>query len=249
LPKEIWTADQALAEYRQGRKTLIYVRQTGDRDIQPRLQECLSARGLRVGILRPSLAPQKRATWIKRHASEFDVLLTNARLVEMGLNLTMFSTGIFFEVEWSLYCLWQAMRRLYRPGAPKPVKLYFPVYVGTLEEAALDLIGAKMMAAQVFYGDAVQGALVEEGDEGNLLNDIVRRAMGELQVGRAEGIFSMSAGADVIDALPESPTAISSPQAVTLADLWARRREMRRATAKSQRRSSTDDSITQMKLF
>ena len=102
----------------------------------------------------------------------------------LTLHLTMFSTAIFFEVEFSLYVIWQAMRRLYRPGAPKPVKLYFPVYTGTLSEAALDLIGAKMMAAQVFYGDEVGGALVDEGDEGNLLNDLVRKAMGALQVGR-----------------------------------------------------------------
>jgi len=85
------------------------------------------------------------------------------------------------------------MRRLYRPGAPKPVKLCFPVYTGTLAEAALDLIGQKMMAAQVFYGDdaAAGGALVDEGDDGDLLNDIVRKALGKLDVGRAEGIFAL----------------------------------------------------------
>lgn len=248
LPKETWTAEQALAEYRQGRKTLIYVRQTGGRDVQPRLQECLTARGLRVGILRPSLAPEKRATWIKRHVNEFDVLLTNARLVETGLNLTMFSTGIFFELEWSLYCLWQAMRRLYRPGAPRPVKLYFPVYTGTLEEAALDLVGAKMMAAQVFYGDAVQGALVEEGDEGNLLNDIVRRAMGELQVGRAEGIFSVTTEPDTMETSFESPMVITNPEVVTLADLWARRHELRTARA-HQRKLTAEGPVNQMTLF
>lgn len=41
-------------------------------------------------------------------------------------------TAIFYETEWSLYVLWQAMRRVYRPGAPLPVELYFPVYAGTM---------------------------------------------------------------------------------------------------------------------
>jgi hypothetical protein len=132
LPKEEWTARTCLAELQLGRKTLVYVRQAGERDIQERLAECLKTRGLRVGILRPSLAPEKRGPWIKKHVSEFDVLLTNARLVEVGLNLTMFSTAIFFEMEWSLYVTWQAMRRLYRPGATRSVKLYFPVYRNTL---------------------------------------------------------------------------------------------------------------------
>lgn len=227
LPKEQWTAEQCLAELRAGRKTLVYVRQTGERDIQPRLQECLQAHGLRVGILKPSLAPAKRATWLKQHSHEWDVLLTNARLVQVGLNLVMFSTAIFFELEWSLAVIWQAMRRLYRPGAPKPVKVYFPVYENTLEEKALNLLGAKMLAAMAFYGDEATGALVDEGD-GGLMEDLRRMVMGEmrgLNVGRAEGVFTQG-GALVSDSPMGSPT-VPSPQLVlpapaTLAEQAAR---------------------------
>ena len=43
LPKEQWTAHQCLLERDQGFKTLIGVRQTGERDIQPRLVEALEA--------------------------------------------------------------------------------------------------------------------------------------------------------------------------------------------------------------
>ncbi|HNT24194.1 MAG TPA: helicase-related protein [Anaerolineales bacterium] len=221
LPKETWLADTCQAERLMGRKTLVFVRQTGERDIQERLKACLEARGLRVGILRPTLAPARRATWIKQHASQFDVLLSNARLVQVGLNLTTFSTAVFFELEWSLYVVWQAMRRLYRPGAPKPVKLYFPVYEDTLEESALDLIGAKMTAAMMFYGDEVGGALTE-GDEGDLLNDIVRAALGKLNVGRSEGMFSV--GSTSSDSAYGSPTAIS-PLLVSWAQ-WAVERNL-----------------------
>jgi hypothetical protein len=248
LPKEEWTARTCLAELQLGRKTLVYVRQTGERDIQERLAECLKARGLRVGVLRPSLAPEKRAPWIKKHVSEFDVLLTNARLVEVGLNRTMFSTAVFAEMEWSLYTTWQAMRRLYQPGAPKPVKLYFPVYRGTLEESALDLIGAKMLAAQTFYGDEVGGALVDENDDGNLLNDIVRKAMGELQVGRTEGIFSLGNDMLVTDSPLGSPTAIS-PRVLTFAELVARRRELVLSTRRVKRLLSPNASQAQPSLF
>jgi len=220
LPKEDWLATTARNEMVQGRKTLVYVRQTGTRDIQPRLQAVLEARGLRVGILRPSLAPVKRATWIKQNAPKFDVLLTNARLVEVGLNLTMFATAIFYELEWSLYTLWQAMRRLYRPGAPLPVKLYFPVYTGTMEEKVIDLMGAKMMAAQAFYGDEVGGALVEDGDTGDLLEDLVRSAMGDLKIGRAEGLFSLGNDLLVTESPMGSPTAVS-PRMKTMSEMLA----------------------------
>ncbi len=224
-PKEKWAAHQCVNERDQGRKTLLYVRQTGERDIQPRIAQALKTSGLRVGILRPSLAPARRAPWIKAHAHEFDVLLTNARLVEVGLNLTMFSTAIVYETEWSLYTLWQSMRRLYRPGAPLPVKLYFPVYADTQEESALDLLGHKMLAAQVFYGDEVGGALVDELDDGDLLNDLVRKALGKLNVGRAEGIFSIGNLPATTPSPIGSPTIIS-PVLKTFAELAATRERL-----------------------
>jgi hypothetical protein len=209
----------------EDRKTLIFVRQTGERDIQPRLALALQAVGLRVGVLRPSLAPRLRGAWLKNHAAEFDVLLSNARLIEVGLNLTMFNTEIFVESEYSLYVLWQALRRLYRPGAPKKVKAFFSVYSGTQEESLIDLMGHKMLSAQTFYGDDVGGALVEEVDDGDLLGDLVRKALGQLQIGRAEGLFTLGNQPSVTQSPLGSLTAVS-PTLHTLAELMARRNEL-----------------------
>lgn len=247
LPKEEWLAKTCQTQQVQGRRTLVYVRQTGERDIQPRLVEILRAHGLRPTILKPSLAPARRASWIKQNAEKMDVLITNSRLVEVGLNLTTFSTGIFFEAEWSLYILWQALRRLYRPGAPRPVEMYFPVYEGTLEEGALDLLGAKMKAAQIFYGDEVGGALIEDEDESDLLHSLLRRALGDVAVGRADGLFA-PANAQVNDmAVTDSPigslTALS-PRLVTMMDLWTQKQSiLRRAKRK------TGPTQNQMTLF
>lgn len=138
------------------------------------------------------------------------------------------------------------MRRLYRPGAPKPVELYFPVYKGTLAEAALDLIGQKMMAAQVFYGDEVGGALVDDGDDGDLLNDIVRKALGQLNVGRAEGVFALGNNQLATESPMGSPTAVS-PRLVTLAELFARREELRAERRRAKKEIET--AINQMSLF
>jgi hypothetical protein len=92
--------------------------------------EVLQEHGLRVDVLSPSVSPRGRVGWIQKHASHLDVLLTNARLVKVGPNLRMFSTAIFYEIEWSLAILWQTMRRVYRPGAPLPVRVIFPAYAG-----------------------------------------------------------------------------------------------------------------------
>ncbi|MBU0510794.1 MAG: hypothetical protein KJ638_03715 [Chloroflexi bacterium] len=95
-PKDLWLAERCMAERREGRKTLVFVRQTGKRDVQPHLVEILEAQGLRVGVLKPSVAPRRRVAWIRKHAPQFDVLLTNARLVKVGLNLRMFSTAVYY---------------------------------------------------------------------------------------------------------------------------------------------------------
>jgi hypothetical protein len=246
LPKEAWLTETCRSEHQRGRKTLVYVRQTGERDIQPRLAEMLRAHGLRAAILRPSLAPAKRATWIKQNANKLDVLITNSRLVEVGLNLTTFNTGIFYETEWSLYILWQALRRLYRPGALFPVQMYFPVYEGTLEEGAINLLGAKMKAAQIFYGDEVGGALIEDEDEGDILHGLLRQALGEIEVGRAEGLFANSDDQLVSDSPIGSLTALS-PRLVTLMDLWAQRQSIIRPSKRRTPRQGSPES--QMTMF
>jgi len=166
--------------------------------------------------LRPWLVQATRGTWLKYQAKNFDVLITNVRLVEMGLNLTMFSTAIFGELEWSLYVIWQAMRRLWRPGAPKPVKVLFPVYEGTLEEQMINLIGAKMRAASLFYGDEVGSALVEEEDEASLLQDLVRTALSDAPVGRAETIFGKTSAENFMSESPMGSLVAPSPTLMSL---------------------------------
>ncbi|MBU1661453.1 MAG: hypothetical protein KKD28_08260, partial [Chloroflexi bacterium] len=101
-----------------------------------------------------------------------------------------FSTAIFYEIEWSLAILWQAMRRVYRPGSPLPVRILFPVYEGTLEEHALNLIGQKMKAATLFYGDEVASALTEE-DESDFLTDLVRSVLKGERIEKIDSIFAV----------------------------------------------------------
>jgi len=74
----------------------------------------------------------------------------------------------------------------------------------------------------------------------------VRKALGDLQVGRAEGIFSLGNDQLVTDSPMGSPTAIS-PQLVTLADLMARRRELIRSSRPKTAMTRRPDN--QMSLF
>jgi SNF2 family DNA or RNA helicase len=154
---------------------LVYVRQTGTRDIQERIEAVLKKAGLRTITLYSSVDPRRREAWIEKHA-DADVLITNPQLVQTGLDLIGFSSVVFAEVEYSLYTLWQALRRVWRLGQTKPVKAVFAVYRGTMEAQALALMGRKMRAAQLLYGDNVGGAIVPV-EEGDFITELAREVL------------------------------------------------------------------------
>ncbi|MEE8389350.1 MAG: helicase-related protein [Anaerolineae bacterium] len=131
------------AELTAGRKTIVYLRQTGTRDIRQRLVEVLTKAGIPgVVVLKASIPPTKREKWLDDHPA--NVLITNPKLVETGLDLVQYSTGVFYEVHYSLYVLWQACRRIWRLGQTRPVKVFYLSYEKTLEEKAYTLIGQKI---------------------------------------------------------------------------------------------------------
>jgi hypothetical protein len=189
LPKENWLADFCKIEKQLGRKVLIYVRQTGTRDIQDRVQMPLLANGLRVSILGSNVDPRKREEWIAKRANTIDALICNPRLVETGLDLIQFSTVVFFEIEYSLYTLWQSVRRVWRLGQTQPVKAIFSVYNSAMEATALALMGRKMKAAQLVYGDEVGGAIVPE-DEGDFLTQLARDVLDGAKLSDLQTLFA-----------------------------------------------------------
>jgi 16S rRNA G966 N2-methylase RsmD len=189
LPKEAWLVDFVSAEREQGRKTLIYLRQTGTRDIQYRLEKILKDAGARALVLTSGVEARKREAWIAGKVFGIDALIVNPRLVETGLDLIAFSNVVFFEIEFSLYTLWQALRRVWRPGQTQKVKAVFAIYNNTMEARALSLMGRKMKAGQTLYGDEVSGAIVPE-DEGDLLLKLAREALNKADIPDLQSLFA-----------------------------------------------------------
>ena len=173
LPKEEWLVNTVKAELAAGRRVVIYARQTGTRDIRARLVQVLEQGGIEsVAVLNPNISPRKREAWLGKQKAR--VLITNPKLVETGLDLVQYSTVVFYEVEYSLYTLWQACRRVWRLGQTKPVRVYYLAYKGTLEDKAYALIGQKIKAAQLLYGDEVASALVEDPGDASLVMALVQ---------------------------------------------------------------------------
>ena len=247
LPKEEWLVETVRKEIADDHRVVVYVRQTGTRDIRQRIKLILEQAGIsNVVILNENISPRKREKWLQGHSGK--VLITNPRLVETGLDLVQYSTVIFYEITYSLYTLWQAMRRVWRLGQTKPVKIYYAVYADTLEEKALALIGQKMGAAQLLYGEDVTGTLVPE-QEGSLVFELIKTIKEHQQMDAPTSGFFAPAIGDVVKTVTSpigSPTVQSqqlsleawlAARGLTLSDVLARRRRGKKQVVTEQQMS------------
>ncbi len=251
LPKERWLADFARAEHEQGRKVLVYVRQTASRDIQPRLEQVLTDAGLRARVLPASLSPSKREAWIEKHVHDLDALIVNPRKVETGLDLVAFSTAVFYEPDYSLYTLWQAMRRVWRLGQTQPVKVVYAVYEDSMEEAALALMGEKLKAAMLLYGDNANSAISENVGDGDFLGELAKRVLaGEnLSAGGLSGLLKPDTRTSTKPWGSPTQTTPPVPKAPTWDELVRRLRRTNGNGRKNGRRRKQVAAPAQLSLF
>lgn len=167
-PKERALVDLCLSEAAQGRRVFVYLVYTDARDVSARLEQILREAGLRVAVLRESVRPAVREEWIARQVvSGVQVLVGNARLVQLGLDLLEFPTLAFYQTGYSLFTLRQASRRSWRIGQTQPVRVVFLAYRDHLQEAALRLMGTKLRAALALEGRFSSEGLraMAEGDD------------------------------------------------------------------------------------
>ncbi len=156
LPKEQWLLETIAAELEAGRNVGVFCRQTGTRDIQPRLERLITEH---IPLARPWIMYGSKIPADKREerlAAELkrgtNVFICNPRLVQTGLDLVEFPTLIFYEVEYSLYVMGQASRRAWRIIQDRSCKVYYPHYTDCMEERAVQLVGQKQAAANLLAG-------------------------------------------------------------------------------------------------
>jgi SNF2 family DNA or RNA helicase len=186
LPKEEKLLEILKREKTCGRKVLLYLEHTGTRDLIPDIVERIERCGLSALVLRQNTtSAENREMWVKTKLSEgsYDVLITNPRLVETGLDLIEFPTIIFFQCGYSTFTLRQASRRSWRIGQTRPVEVYYLSYARTMQEAALSLMGTKMQVALMVEGDLSDRGLtaLAEGDS-SMLVVLAKSLIGEEEV-------------------------------------------------------------------
>ena len=153
MPKEEQLAEIVLNEKQIGRRVLLYYESSGETDISDRLIEILEEKGVRIKVLK-SGNTEKRAEIIQGWVNQgVDVVLTNPRKVEVGMDLMDFPTIIFYQIPLSTYTLRQASRRSWRIPQKNPVHVYFFVYTGTMQSKLLQLMANKLMSSMSVEGD------------------------------------------------------------------------------------------------
>ncbi len=199
-PKERALVDLVRRERDRGRRVLAFATHTNLRDVTPRLRAVLERAGFRVAVLKADTVPaDRREEWVAARVREgVDVLVTNPRLVQTGLDLVEFPSVVWVEIDYSVYVLRQASRRSWRIGQREPVEVTFLTYEGTLQAEALALVAAKTRASLMVEGELPEEGLAAlDGDGGDVYLALARRlAGGEAGVdGRAQSLEALFADA------------------------------------------------------
>jgi hypothetical protein len=171
----------AKEELRQGRRCQVYATYTGEKDVTARLETVLQQEGIRVAVLRSSVATDKREDWYERQLKAgVEVVVCHPKLVETGLDLLAFPTLYFYETGYSFHTLRQASRRSWRIGQRFPVRVKFVTYSGSMQETCLRLMGKKMLVALMmegkFSGEGLQALDTDEDLMSAMARELVEKA-------------------------------------------------------------------------
>ncbi len=190
LPKEEETLAIVRRKIAAGERVLIYTSWTRT-DSQQKLLKLLRSEGFRTEILTPQVATEKREEWVeKRVKSGLQVLITNPRCVETGLDLNAFTTLIFYSMGYNLFTLRQASRRSWRINQTAPrVEVYMLYYADTMQAKAMKLMASKLAVAGIIEGTFSEEGLAAMSD----VKDMTSQMAKELALGIKDNVEDIAA--------------------------------------------------------
>ena len=190
LPKEEKTLEIVRAKIAAGERVLIYTSWIRT-DSQQKLLKLLREEGYRTDILTPKIPPDKREEWVeKRVCAGLQVLITNPKCVETGLDLNAFTTLIFYSMGYDLFTLRQASRRSWRINQTAPrVEVYLLYYMDTMQAKAMRLMASKLAVAGIIEGTFTDEGLTAMSD----VKDLTSQMAKELAAGIRDNVDDIAA--------------------------------------------------------
>ena len=190
LPKEEETLEIVQQKVANGERVLIYTSWTRT-DSQQKLLKLMRENGYRAETLTPQIATEKREDWVdKRVKNGLQVLITNPRCVETGLDLNAFTTIIFYSMGYNLFTLRQASRRSWRINQTAPkVEVYMLYYTDTMQAKAMKLMASKLAVAGIIEGTFSEEGLAAMSD----VKDMTSQMAKELAAGIRDNVEDIAA--------------------------------------------------------
>ena len=190
LPKEEKVLEIVRQKVANGERVLIYTSWTRT-DSQKKLMKLLREEGYRTEILTPQIPTEKREDWVdKRVKNGLQVLITNPRCVETGLDLNAFTTLVFYSMGYNLFTLRQASRRSWRINQTAPrVEVYMLYYVDTMQAKAMKLMASKLAVAGIIEGTFSEEGLAAMSD----VKDLTSQMAKELAQGIRDNVEDIAA--------------------------------------------------------
>lgn len=158
LPKEEKLVELVKQENSQGRKVWIYTDfnnggeyMKGEK-LPNRLERILSDQGLKVFQLKPTVTTYERKEVIDKNKDKYDVFISNAKLVNVGLNLVFCPTYIFYMPSYLVNVVSQASRRGYRANSTIENRIYHLYYSNTWENDIIKRYQRKLAESKAING-------------------------------------------------------------------------------------------------
>lgn len=173
-----------------GRKVLCFVSQIKRRNPCPTLIELLK----RFGMVGKALYAEEsgRKQFIEYELSQgADVIFCSPGIVDVGIDLDMFATAVWYGLEYNALTVAQANRRLWRLTQLLGVEIIFLAYNQTPQAIGFDRVATRLAAMQALQGDLRAGLALLRGER-DFLADLQEAVDDSWRGKRFESTYKLS---------------------------------------------------------
>ena len=158
LPKEQKLLDIVLQEISEGRKCCIYVDFNNGggymqgNTIAKRIESLLAKNNIKTFTLKSSVPNYERKELLEKKKDSFQVLITNAKLMQVGISLVFIPTYINFMPSYQVNIVSQSNRRGYRVISVLENRIYHLYYTNSCENGIIKRFQRKMAESKAIVG-------------------------------------------------------------------------------------------------
>ena len=112
-------------------------------------------------------------------------------IVDVGIDLDMFQTAIWYGLEWNALVVAQANRRLWRLTQTQPVEIVYLAYNETKQAEGFDRVATRLAAMQALQGD-IRAGLAQLRGERDFLADLQEAVDDSWQGKRLDSTYTLA---------------------------------------------------------